>query len=132
METHASATVPKYLLNKFSLIDLDRCFEFFAVELQSIKYSEESISLKLYGKRSNIRQAIKGLYSLINSDYKKHAQIDTQLSKRVPNKLKNSINQLENEQGYRASYDKLAGQYLRDCFANDIKPHPEVIDGFVT
>ncbi|MDA0772643.1 MAG: hypothetical protein O3C63_06835 [Cyanobacteria bacterium] len=129
METYASATLPKYLLNKFSLIDLDRCFEYFAVDLKAVKMGEESITLKLYGDKDNIKKAIKGLYSLINSDYKKQAQIDTEPLKRVPNKIKNSLN--ENEETYRANYEKLADQYIQDCFTNNIQPHPEVVDGFV-
>jgi len=129
METPASATIPKYLLNKFSLIDLDRCFEYFAVDLKAVKMREESITLKLYGDKDNIKKAIKGLYSLINSDYKKQAQIDAEPRKRVPNKIKNSLN--ENEETYRANYEKLADQYIQDCFTNNIKPHPEVVEGFV-
>ena len=90
---------------------------------------EESITLKLFGDKDNIKQAVKGLYSLINSDYKKQAQIDTEPRKRVPSRIKDSLN--ESEEAYRANYDKLADQYIQDCFSNNIKPHPEVIDGFV-
>jgi hypothetical protein len=131
METHASATMPKYLLSKFSLIDLDRCFEYFAVELRGTKITEETITLKVFGDREQIKKAIKGLYSLINSDYKKQIHVETESHKRPTSKIKDSLNKLSDEEGYRNEYDKLADQYIQDCFAKDIKPHPEVVDGFV-
>ena len=131
METHASATVPKYLLSKFSLVDLDRCFEYFGVELRGTKMTEESVTLKVYGDKEQIKKAIKGLYSLINSDYKKQVQIETEPHKRPTSKVKDSLEKLQDEEGYREDYDKLADKYIQDCFARDIKPHPEVVDGFV-
>lgn len=114
--THATATLPKYLLYGFSLSELEDCFMKFEVSLKSIKYGDEFISLKVYGDKADIRNSVKKLYNLINNYYRAHLE-DRVIAQNIPEILTSSL----------ANYEKLAGEYINYCEANDITPHPEML-----
>lgn len=113
--THATATLPKYLLHGFSLSELDACFAKFEVSLKGIKLGDEFISLKVYGAKDDIRDGVKKLYNLINNYYRAHLE-DRIVAQNVPDSITNSL----------TSYEKLAEEYINYCEANDITPHPEI------
>ena len=114
--THATATLPKYLLHGFNISELDSCFAKFEVSLKAIKFGDEFISLKVYGDKSDIRDGVKKLYNLINNYYRAHLE-DRTIAQNIPENLTNSLD----------SYERLAAEYINYCEANDISPHPEVI-----
>lgn len=116
MTTHATATLPKYLLHGFTIADLDECFAKYEVSLKGIKFGDEFISLKVYGEKLDIRDSVKKLYNLINNYYRAHLE-DRVVAQNIPESLDESLN----------NYDKLANEYINFCKTHNINPHPEVI-----
>jgi hypothetical protein len=114
--THATATLPKYLLFGLSIGELDECFAKYEVSLRAVKLGDEFISLKIYGAKSDIQNSVKKLYNLINNYYRMHLE-DKMVAQNIPENLNESL----------YGYEKLAEKYINYCEANDINPHPEVI-----
>jgi hypothetical protein len=130
-KVYATATIPQYMIYNFSVAELVRCFSYFSVELRGIRFTNEAIALKIHGTHVDIRLAVKALYTLINQQFKKLAQIETTVAKEIPEELKNYCKDLEDNGQYKKQYDEFTDQYLKHCVQNNIQPHPEVIDGYV-
>lgn len=113
--THATATLPKYLLFELSIGELDECFAKFEVSLRAIKLGDEFISLKIHGEKSDIQNSVKKLYNIINNYYRTHLE-DKMVAQNIPESLNDSL----------SAYEKLAEKYISYCEANNIDPHPEV------
>ena len=128
---YATATIPRYMIYNFSVADLLRCFSYFSVELKGVRFTDESISLKIHGTQINIRLAVKALYALINKEFKKLAEIETQAAKEIPESLQCYMKNIEDNGQYQKHYDEFTDKYIKHCALNDIQPHPEVIDGYV-
>ena len=128
---YATATIPRYMIYNFSVADLLRCFAYFSVELKGIRFTDEAISLKIHGTQINIRLAVKALYTLINHEFKKLTEIETEVASEIPECLQNYLKNIEDDGQYKKHYDEFADKYIKHCALNDIQPHPEVIDGYV-
>jgi gas vesicle protein len=131
MKTYATASIPKYLLYTFSLIRLEEICQENFVNLKAIRYSENQVVCKLYGSKEDIKEAIKGLYSEINEECKNNADLIKKTQKKIPEELKQYVEELNNHENYKKNFEKLADRYIRHCTLNDINPHPEVSEDFV-
>lgn len=114
--THATATLPKYLLYSFTIADLDDCFAKYEVSLKSVKFGDDFVSLKIYGDKFDIRDSVKKLYNLINNYYKIHLE-DRTAAQNIPENFNKNLN----------NYEELAEAYRSFCKTHNIEPHPEVI-----
>ena len=130
-KVYATATIPQYMIYNFSVAELVRCFSCFSVELRGIKFTNEAIALKIHGTHVDIRLAVKALYTLINQQFKKLAQIETEVAREIPESLRNYFKNIEDNGQYKKQYDEFTDKYIKHCALNDIQPHPEVIDGYV-
>ena len=131
MKTFATASIPKYLLYTFSVIRLEEICQENLVALKAIRYTENQIVCKLHGRKEDIKEAIKNLYSEINEDCKNKAAMIKKAQKKIPEELKEYVDALENEADYQENYSKLVDRYIRHCTLNNIKPHPELNEDFV-
>ncbi len=127
---YATATIPRYMIYNLSVADLLRCFASFSVELKGIRFTDESISLKIHGTQVNIRLAVKSLYTLINQELKK-LEIETEAATEIPESLQCYMKNIEDDSQYKKQYDEFTDKYIKHCALNNIQPHPEVIDGYV-
>lgn len=128
---HATATIPQYMIYNFSIAEIIRCFSYFSVELKGVKFTDEAIALKIHGTQIDIRLAVKSLYTLINKQFKRLAQIETEAASEIPDQLKNYFKNIEDNGQYKKQYDELADKYIKHCALNDMQPHPEVIEDYV-
>jgi len=92
---------------------------------KSEKFGPDSVSLLLEGKEVDIKQSLNKLKKVVQL---KEAGVESNPIKSLPPNLKGYLSDMEDSIKFEKIFNYCSKEYLNNCKANNIKPHPEVIE----
>lgn len=108
-----------FIRHKVSLVNI----------VPAMSYGPDAITLVLAGKQSDIKKSLNQLRKLC---YEKEMGIEKTPIKSLPPVLKGYLSDMEDEFRFEKIFSYCSKEYLDYCKANNINPHPEVVEGFKT